>query len=61
MKSNIYEFLVFARRDIETIDIISFVNILGPYSFENCKLEDITFPNNSELERIEKKSLKSTS
>ena len=61
MKSDIYDTLVFSRRDIKTIEIPSFIKIIGPYSFEHCVLNEVTFPDNSELQKIEKKAFRLTS
>lgn len=54
-KSDIFDVLVFARRDIEVAIIPSFIKIIGSYAFNECEvLESVIIPDDSELQRIGK-------
>ena len=54
-KSDNFDSLYFARRDLSSATIPSFIRYIKPYSFEQCcQLETIEFPENSELKSIEK-------
>ena len=49
-----FDILVFSVRDIKNVKIPSFIEIIGPYSFDYCKqLEHVTFSNDSKLKIIE--------
>ena len=51
----IYDVLIFARRDIVEANIPSYIKIIDSHSFENCtNLQIINFENNNQLERINK-------
>lgn len=53
-KSNIYDILIFARRDIESAVIPSHIRIINNYAFDCCsQLRSIAFEPNSSLERID--------
>lgn len=59
---NVFDYLIFARRDIEKAQIPEFIRIIGPYAFECCKsLKSIEFPENSELEIIEQNAFSKSS
>lgn len=48
-----YEVLVFARRDIETATIPSFIKYIAPFAFDSCgKLKSIEFEKGSQLKVI---------
>lgn len=52
-----YDILVFSIRNIEAAIIPDFIEIIGPYSFENCeKLQTIEFSNNSKIRVIDESS-----
>ena len=52
-KSDIFDVLVFARRDIKTAIIPSFIKQIGPYAFNNCQnLQNVKIPEKSELQII---------
>ena len=54
LKSDIYDYLLFCKRDIANITIPSYIKRIGKYSFHNCKyISHISFPQNSELEIID--------
>ena len=44
IKSDIFDVLLFARRDLKTVEIPSFIKIIGPHSFSRSLLESITIP-----------------
>lgn len=53
-KSEIFDTLIFARKDIETAVIPSFIKKIGKYAFYNCsKLKKVEFEKNSQLRCIE--------
>ena len=57
-----YDFLSFARRNIEMVKIPSFIKIIEANSFEKCdKLQNIEFSDDSELQIIEKKAFSESS
>lgn len=41
-----YNILVFARRDIQSVVIPSFINRIDSYAFSECSIESITIPTN---------------
>lgn len=52
--SEIYDVLLFARRDIEKAVIPSFIKKIGKYAFNCCnKLKEVKFTKDSQLEVIE--------
>ena len=52
-KSDIYDILVFARRDIEEAKIPSFIKQIAPFAFQGCgKLKKVEFEKNSQLQII---------
>ncbi|KAK8847853.1 hypothetical protein M9Y10_018888 [Tritrichomonas musculus] len=54
-KSDIFDTIIFARRDIETAVIPPFIKRIAPYAFYYCyKLKDVTFCDRSELKSIGK-------
>ena len=53
LKSDVFDILCFARRDIEYAKIPSFIRIISPHAFELCnKLEKIEFSTDSQLQII---------
>ena len=61
-KSEIYDELLFARRDVENANIPSFIKRIGPYAFERCsQLTEVTFPSESNIEILDKYSFCETS
>lgn len=51
--SKVFDYLVFCRRDIEHIEIPSYIKVIGDDAFENCKkLNSVNFEPNSTLEKI---------
>ncbi|KAK8895331.1 hypothetical protein M9Y10_023791 [Tritrichomonas musculus] len=56
-KSDVFDILCFARRDIEYATIPSFIRIISPYAFALCnKLEQIEFSTDSQLQIIGEKA-----
>ena len=54
LKSDIYDVLLFARRDIKSASIPYFIKRIANYAFENCsEIKDIYFSEDSELETFE--------
>lgn len=54
LKSNEYDTLVFARRDIKIARIPTFIKVIGQYAFNSCiRLQRIEIPIDSKLESIE--------
>lgn len=54
-KSDKFNVLVFARRNIEHAEIPDFIKVIAPFAFHKCvNLKNISFSENSELERIDK-------
>ena len=52
---DVYDILLFARRDIKDVVIPSFIESIGPYAFENCKkIRTIKFTSDSKLTKIGK-------
>lgn len=52
-ESKIFDVIVFARRDIDSVVIPSHIKIIDNYAFDNCsKLSNISFEQNSSLEKI---------
>ena len=52
--SDIYDTIVFARRDIQTAVIPSFIKIIGSYAFNSCKsLTKVEYSSNCKLEIID--------
>lgn len=61
-KSDVFDILFFARRDIENILIPPFIKQIASYAFERCnKLKFIEFTEDSQLQLIEKYAFLSTS
>lgn len=61
-KSDKFDVLLFARRDIQVANIPSFIKRIGPCAFENCKqIIKLNFLPNSELEKIEFNAFKCSS
>lgn len=55
--SGIFDVIIFARRDIESIIIPSHIKTINNHAFDNCKrLEKITFESNSSLETLKRSS-----
>ncbi|KAK8840508.1 hypothetical protein M9Y10_030716 [Tritrichomonas musculus] len=55
--SDIYDVLLFARRDIENVTIPSFITRISPYSFNFCsKLKNVDFLKDSKIQCIDKNS-----
>ena len=53
IKSDVFDLLVFARRDIRNAIIPSFIRVIMPYAFDKCsKLKTVSFEANSNLETI---------
>ncbi|KAK8835695.1 hypothetical protein M9Y10_042292 [Tritrichomonas musculus] len=53
-KSDNYDLLLFARRDIETANIPSFIKRISPYAFNYCtQLQTVEFSENSSLQIID--------
>ena len=51
-KSDEFDVLLFARRDIKVANIPSFIKRIGPCAFGKCrKLEEVNFFPDSELEK----------
>lgn len=54
LKSEIFDVLLFARRNIKVVSIPSFIRRIGHYAFENAKkIDAVDFDDNSELESLE--------
>lgn len=59
--SDEYDLLLFARRDIKSIVIPSFVRIIGAYAFNSCKsLEKVKFSESPQLIEIHKAAFRKT-
>lgn len=55
IKHRIYKNIVFVRRDIENVNVPSYIEKIKPFSFCHCQqIKSITFPENSELCLIDK-------
>lgn len=53
--SDSYDVLLFARRDIKIAKIPSFITKIAPYAFDQCtQLQVVDFPDDSQLELIDK-------
>lgn len=62
VNKDIYDVLLFARRDVEKVTIPSFIKKIASYSFQFCsKLKSIEFPEDSKLETISKYAFSSSS
>ena len=60
--SSDYDVLVFVRRNIEDAIIPSFIKIIAPFAFSQCKnLQKVEFPIESELFLIDKNAFESSS
>ena len=54
LKIEMFDILLFANRDIEEVNIPSFIKHLGPFSFDRChQIEHVNFEPNSELQIID--------
>lgn len=52
-KSDVFDILIFARRDIKTVVIPPFIKKIADYAFENCtSIESIEISENSKLQEI---------
>lgn len=50
-----FDVLVFCRRNVETVVIPDFVEVIGPYAFNECKkLQQVEFTENSNIRIIDK-------
>lgn len=62
IKSDIFDVLLFANRDIEEATIPSFIKIISSYAFSFCQnLQIIEFEKNSQLKTIESNAFSNTS
>lgn len=53
-KSDIFDVLLFSRRDIKHVIIPPFISVISPYAFNECiQIESIEFPENSQLTKID--------
>lgn len=43
-KSDVFDDLIFARRDLKRLTIPSFIRNIAPYSFNHCQIHNITIP-----------------
>lgn len=60
-KSEVYNVLLFAARDIEELEIPFYIKKISPYAFDNCfQLKKIEFEQNSELIEIGEGAFRST-
>ncbi|KAK8886506.1 hypothetical protein M9Y10_041970 [Tritrichomonas musculus] len=55
INSEEFDLLVFACRDVKTVFIPSSIKVIGSYAFMHCRLQKVTFEENSQLKTIEKK------
>lgn len=61
LKSDIFDILAFAKRNIEVVKIPSFIKVIGSFAFQNCaNLKNVEFSDDSELEIIDQGSFHST-
>lgn len=52
-----FDVLIFCNRDVKTAKIPNFIEIIGPYAFEQCfDLQKVEIPNDSKLRKICKNS-----
>lgn len=57
MKQEKYDVLVFCIRNVKTVTIPDFIEIIGPHAFDMCfELEHVIFSDNSKLRIIEKEA-----
>lgn len=60
--NDVYDILLFARRDIETANIPSHIKIISPYSFEKCQgLTNVSFSGDQEIVSIGKYAFSNSS
>lgn len=53
--SGVFDVIIFARRDIESVSILPSIKVIDDYAFYSCKhLKNVTFELNSSLESIKK-------
>lgn len=53
-KSDIFDVLLFSRRDIKHVIIPPFISVISSYAFNECiQIESIEFPENSQLTKID--------
>lgn len=62
LSSNVFDILIFARRNIKDVTIPSFIKIIEKYSFDSCKkINFVNYEENSQLKTIEESAFSSSS
>ena len=61
-KSDIFDTIIFAHRDIESVKIPSFIKVIGDLAFSDCaNLENVESASKSKLEIIKSNGFSATS